>query len=163
MNPNPSSNPHLEPVALAPTPTPKPTNPTTSISNAADFLVRTLRRRSLVFLISDFHADALDKPLGKLARKHDTIALRVTDPLESALPRAGRVVLIDPETGFETTVNTSNANLRMGYRKLTTRQQEGISSVLKKHGIDSAILETDKDTLPALHKLLKRRSRKRST
>jgi uncharacterized protein (DUF58 family) len=141
----------------------RPERPTTSIAAACDFLVRTLRRRSLVFLISDFHADALDKPLGKLARKHDTIALRVTDPLESALPRAGRVVLIDPETGFETTVNTSNANLRMGYRKLTTRQQEGISSVLKKHGIDSAILETDKDTLPALHKLLKRRSRKRST
>ena len=143
--------------------TAKPTNPTTSISNAADFLVRTLRRRSLVFLISDFHADPLEKPLGKLSRKHDTIALRVTDPLEAKLPRGGRVVLIDPETGFETTVNTSNANLRMGYQKLMARQHEGVSSILKKFGIDSAILETDRDTLPALHKLLKRRSRKRSS
>jgi uncharacterized protein (DUF58 family) len=143
--------------------TAKPTNPTTSISNAADFLVRTLRRRSLVFLISDFHADPLEKPLGKLSRKHDTIALRVTDPLEAKLPRGGRVVLIDPETGFETTVNTSNANLRMGYQKLMARQHEGVSSILKKFGIDSATLETDRDTLPALHKLLKRRSRKRSS
>ncbi len=143
--------------------TAKPTNPTTSISNAADFLVRTLRRRSLVFLISDFHADPLEKPLGKLSRKHDTIALRVTDPLEAKLPRGGRVVLIDPETGFETTVNTSNANLRMGYQQLMARQHEGVSSILKNFGIDSAILETDRDTLPALHKLLKRRSRKRSS
>jgi uncharacterized protein (DUF58 family) len=141
--------------------TARPERPTTSISAACDFLVRTLRRSSLVFMISDFHSDPLDKPLGKLARKHDAIALRVVDPLESKLPRGGRVVLMDPETGFETTVNTSNANLRMGYKKLMARQHEGVSSVLKKHGIDSAVLETDKDTLPALHKLLKRRSRKR--
>jgi hypothetical protein len=43
------------------------------------------------------------------------------------------------------------------------RQHEGVSSILKKFGIDSATLETDRDTLPALHKLLKRRSRKRSS
>src|SRR5688572_1400262 len=87
----------------------------TSIANACDFLIRTLRRKAFVFMISDFFDDPIDKALGKLARKHETIALQVTDPLETTLPRAGRVVLADPETGWEVMVNTNNANLRMGY------------------------------------------------
>jgi uncharacterized protein (DUF58 family) len=132
------------------------------VAGACDFLVRTLRRKSVVFLISDFFSDPLDKPLGKLSKKHETIALRVSDPLESRLPKGGRVVMIDPETGFETMVNTSNPNLRMGYAKLMARQQEGVAAIFKKHGIDSADLLTDGNILAELHKLLKKRSRKRS-
>ncbi len=140
----------------------KPEQPGTSVAEACDFLVRTLRRKSVVFLISDFFSDPLEKPLGKLAKKHETIALRVLDPLEATLPKAGKVVMLDPETGFETLVNTSNANLRMGYSKLMKRQQEGVAAIFKKHGIDAADLSTDGDTLAALHRLLKKRSRRRS-
>jgi uncharacterized protein (DUF58 family) len=140
----------------------RPEKPGTSVAGACDFLVRTLRRKSLVFLISDFFSDPLDKPVGKLARKHETIALRVLDPLEGKLPKAGRVVMVDPESGFETQVNSSNPNLRMGYAKLIRRQLEGVSAIFKKHGIDSADLKTDGDTLAALHQLLKKRGRKRS-
>jgi len=140
----------------------KPETPGTSVAEACDFLVRTLRRKSVVFLISDFFADPLEKPIGKLARKHETIALRVMDPLETKLPKAGKVVMIDPETGCETLVNTSNPNLRRGYAKLMNRQQEGVAAIFKKHGIDSADLLTNGDTLAALHQLLKKRSRRRS-
>jgi uncharacterized protein (DUF58 family) len=142
--------------------TARPDKPGTSVAEACDFLIRTLRRRSLVVLVSDFHSDPLDKPLGKLARKHETIALRVIDPLEAKLPKAGRVTLIDPETGFETQVNTNNPNLRMAYSKLMRRHHEGTEALFKKHGIDAADLETDRDSLPALHQLLRKRSRKRS-
>lgn len=140
----------------------RPADRGTSIEAACDFLVRTLHRKSLVFLVSDFFADPLDKPLGKLSRKHETVALRVMDPLESQLPKAGKVVMIDPETGFETQVNTDNPNLRMAYGKLMKRQQEGVTSLFRKHGIDSADLATHGDTLASLHRLLKRRSRKRT-
>jgi uncharacterized protein (DUF58 family) len=140
----------------------RPSRPGTSVAEACDFLVRTLRRKSLVFMISDFYSDPLEKPLGKLARKHETIALRVLDPLEARLPKAGKVVMMDPETGFETIVNTGNPNLRMGYGKLMQRQQEGVAAVFKKHGIDTTDLFTDGDTIAALHKLLKKRSRRRS-
>jgi uncharacterized protein (DUF58 family) len=134
----------------------------TSISSACDFLIRTLRRKAFVFLISDFFDDPIEKALGKLARKHETIALQVTDPLESTLPRAGRVVLTDPETGWEIQVNTNNANLRMGYEKLMRRQHEGIQTICKKHGIDLAQISTDRDRLQDLHRLLKKRARKRT-
>lgn len=140
----------------------KPTKPGTSVAAACDFLVRTLRRKSVVFMISDFFSDPLDKPLGKLSKKHETIALRVLDPLESKLPKAGRVIMIDPETGFETLVNTGNANLRMGYAKLMRRQMEGVAAIFKKHGIDSADLMTNGDTLAALHRMLNQRSRRRT-
>jgi uncharacterized protein (DUF58 family) len=141
--------------------TTNPARPGTSVKEACDFLVRTLRRRALVFLISDFHSDPLDRPLGKLARKHETLALHVTDPLEAHLPKAGKVIMVDPESGFETLVNTSNSNLRMSYEKLSRRHREGVASVMKKHAIDSAKLSTTSDPLPALHQLLKRHSRKR--
>ena len=134
----------------------------TSIASACDFLIRTLRRKAFVFLISDFFDDPIDKALGKLARKHETIALQVTDPLETMLPRAGRVVLTDPETGWEVMVNTNNANLRMGYEKLMRRQHEGTRSICKKHGIDHAQISTDRDRLQDLHRLLKKRARKRT-
>lgn len=140
----------------------KPAEPGTSVAAACDYLVRSLRRKTLVFMISDFFSDPLDRPMGKLARKHETVALRITDPLEAKLPKAGRVIMIDPETGFETLVNTNNPNLRMGYQRLMSRQQEGAASIFKKHGIDSADLTTRGDTLADLHRLLKRRSRKRA-
>lgn len=140
----------------------KPGLPGTSVKDACDFLIRTLRRKSLVFLLSDFFDDPLDKPLGKLARKHETIALQISDPLEMALPKAGKVVLTDPETGWETLVNTNNANLRMGYEKLMRRQMEGVVATFDKHGIDHARISTDRDRLRDLHRLLKGRARKRT-
>jgi len=141
--------------------TTNPTRPGTSIKDACEFLSRMLRRRSLVFMLSDFHSDPLDRPLGKLARKHEVLALHVSDPLEAQLPAAGKVVMVDPETGFETLVNTSNANLRMSYEKLTRRHREGVASLMKKHAIDAADLSTTSDPLPALHQLLKRHGRRR--
>ena len=140
----------------------RPMRAGTSIAAAATTLLQALPRKSLVFLLSDFLADPIDKPLGKLAAKHDTIAIRITDPLEQKLPKAGRVTLEDPETGWQTSVNTSNPNLRMAYAKLMSRQQEGTVSIFKKHGIDYAELTTSEDPIPALHSLLKRRIRKRS-
>ncbi|WP_193213092.1 DUF58 domain-containing protein [Luteolibacter marinus] len=134
----------------------------TSIAAACDFLIRTLRRKAFVFMISDFFDDPIDKPLGKLARKHETIALQVSDPMEMSLPKAGRVVLTDPETGWEAMVNTNNANLRMGYEKLMRRQAEGVRSICKKNGIDLAQISTDRDRLGDLHRLLKKRARKRT-
>ena len=139
----------------------QPNNPGTSIEAASTTLIHTLPRKSLVFLISDFHADSIDKPLGKLAAKHDTIAIRITDPLEKKLPRGGRVTLEDPETGWQTSINTSNPNLRMAYEKMMLRQHEGVVTLLKKHGIDFAELSTTSDPIPSLHAMLNRRVRKR--
>jgi uncharacterized protein (DUF58 family) len=139
----------------------RPAKHGTSIEEACNALVKTLKRKALIFMISDFQAEVIDKPLGKLARKHETVALRVIDPVERNLPRVGKVVLLDPESGIEMTVNTNNQNLGKAYEQMMIRQSEGVASIFRKHGIDSAILPTDSDALPALHQLLKRRGKRR--
>lgn len=138
----------------------KPAHKGTSIEKACRFLLHTLRRRALVFMLSDFFADPLDRPLGTLSHKHEIIALRLNDPLEKRIPGVGRVVMQDAETSLESLVNTSNQNLRMAYRKLMRRHREGVDRLLRKHGIDSATLATDGDPLRELHRLFRRRSRR---
>jgi uncharacterized protein (DUF58 family) len=139
-----------------------PDDPRTAIPTACDFLLHTVKRKALVFLISDFVCHDLQRPLGALASKHDVIALRVTDPMEERLPKVGTVNLTDPETGWQSTVNTNNSNVRMGFRKLTRRHQEGITQLFNQKGIDHLSLTTTGDYLPDLHKLFKNRTRRRN-
>ena len=139
-----------------------PEKPGTNIPAACDFLLHTIKRKALVFLISDFLGHDLNRPLGALASKHDTIALRITDPMEEKLPKIGKVNLTDPETGWQTTVNTNNANVRMGFDKLTRRHREGITRLFDQKGIDHLNLSTTKDYLPDLHRLFKNRTRRRN-
>ena len=139
-----------------------PDHPQTNLPAACDFLVHTLKRKALVFLISDFIDTEIQKPLGTLSRKHETIALRVFDPAERKLPDVGLVTLRDIETGHERIVNTHNSNVRMAYQKLSRRHREGVRRIFKKYGIDHASLSTASDYLPALHKLLKRHAMRKN-
>lgn len=139
-----------------------PENPTTSIPAAADFLLHTVKRKAVVFLISDFFAHDLKKPLSALANKHDAIALQVTDPMERKLPRVGKITLADPETGIQTTVNTNNASVRTGFARLSQQHYEGLAKLFKQHGIDHLKLSTTEDYLPHLHRLFKERIRRRN-
>ncbi|MGE9267993.1 MAG: DUF58 domain-containing protein [Verrucomicrobiales bacterium] len=132
----------------------------TSLATAARFLHRTLPRRSLVFLISDFIDWGFEKPLSTLARQHELIALQTIDPVEKDLPDAGRVLLRDAESGHLIDLNTSNPNVRMGYQKLSRRYREGLRAFFKKNAVDHLEVPTTGDYLPALHRLLKQRARR---
>lgn len=128
----------------------------TSIANACDFINKTLKRKSLVFMLSDFMDHDFSKKMGALAKQHETIAIRIYDPVEEELPMVGKVNLTDPETGWQTMVNTNNANVRMGYSKLNRRRLEGLKKVFNRYKIAYMETATDKDFLPALHQLFKR-------
>ncbi|MBR00497.1 MAG: DUF58 domain-containing protein [Verrucomicrobiales bacterium] len=141
--------------------TARPPEEGTSLSAACSFALQTLKRKSLIFLISDFIDWGFEKPLGSLARQHDVIALPLIDPLEKKLPNVGRVYLRDPENDQEVIVNTSNRNTRMGLEKLSRRYREGLAAFFKKHGIDNAVISTKHDYLSSLHRLLKQRARRR--
>lgn len=129
-----------------------------NLKKACEYLNRVHRKKALAFVISDFIDLQLDRSLLSTARNHDLVALRVEDPAEETLPKVGRVAMHDPETGYETIVNTSHSNVRMAYRKLRTRQIEGLEKYFKKGGIDYAKFRTDEDYFPKLLKLLKRRN-----
>lgn len=131
---------------------------TTDIGNACDFINRALPRKSLVFMLSDFMDHDFHKKLGALSKKHDTIAIRIFDPVEETLPKVGKVNLEDSETGWQTMVNTNNANVRMAYEKLNRRRLEALQKAFRKYQIDSMDASTTKDYLPALHRLFRRRA-----
>lgn len=138
--------------------TSKPHTPTTNLPAACKFLVRSVRRRALVFLISDFMDTDLGQPLATLAHKHETIALHLSDPLEKELPAVGKVNFRGSETGHLTMVNTSNSNVRMAYMKLSRRYREGMRRQFRRYGIDNVSLSTTENYLPSLQHLLKTRA-----
>ncbi len=139
----------------------EPSKPQTNIPAACKFLTHTVQRRSLVFMISDFMDHDLNRPIGALSHKHETIAVRIYDPVEKKLPQVGKVNLRDPETGAEVMVNTNNSNVRIAYEKLMRRQREAVDKTLKKHQIDSISLSTASDYLMPLHKFFRQRAKHR--
>lgn len=140
----------------------KPKSKGSSFEPACRALLQSEHRRGLVFMISDFMAPDMDQPLGTLARKHDTVALRVTDPSEMKLPDVGRVVMLDPETGDELLVSTGNTELRRRFEALQLQRAEETKRILRKHGVDNTDLSTAGDPLQPLHQLFRRRSRRRT-
>jgi uncharacterized protein (DUF58 family) len=124
---------------------------------------RTLKRRSLVFLVSDFLAtDGWARPLQELARRHDVIAVWITDPAEHELPDVGGLVMRDPESGHQLWVDTANPRVRTAYRDLVIRQREQVATNLRQSAVDALTLSTA-DTLlqPLLQFITYRRRRGR--
>jgi len=114
---------------------------------------RVLRRRSLVFLISDFLAsDGWDRGLHELARRHDVIAVWITDPAERDLPDVGGLALRDPETGDQVWVDTSDLRLRRAYRDLVAAHRDRVAATLRGAAVDVLELSTAE---PLLHPLLR--------
>lgn len=132
----------------------------TSLAGPVHLLKNAVRKRSLVFLLSDFlFEEDLASDLRIVNRKHDLVAIQVSDPAELALPAAGYVRLEDPETGRQVEVNTSNPRVRAAYRKQAALWQEEIDRQFKRLSIDKISLRTDEEYLPALHSFFKRRER----
>lgn len=122
---------------------------------------RALRRRSLVFVISDFQAgDAWHRPLQDLARRHDVVAVWVSDPAEQELPDVGGLVVRDPETGQQLWVDTSDGRLREGYRELVARQRATVAAALRTAAVDALELSTAEALLSPLLRFITRRRRR---
>lgn len=136
----------------------RPLRHQTDLAPPVHILQNHMRRRSLVFLISDFlFPGDVAGELKTVSRQHDIVAVQVSDPAEHALPSAGRVRLEDPETGSQIEVNTSSAKLRRQYAEEAARWQEELESQFRKLAIDKIALRTDQEYLPALHAFFKGR------
>lgn len=132
----------------------------TDVGGALERLNRLLRRRSIVFLFSDFQSPSFARPLGLTARRHDLVALPLTDPREETLPDIGTVRLEDTESGELLEVATSDKKVRKAFEDGVRAQAEALASELRKAGVDRVPLRTDKDWLPALQSFFKNRERR---
>jgi uncharacterized protein (DUF58 family) len=132
---------------------------------ALEFVMHIHKHRAIVFLLSDFlgngfSPDQVRIPLGIAARRHDLVAIPITDPAEWTLPRVGLVDLEDTETGEIVTVNTSNARLRRGYEEHMKSMLARRDRLFRQLGIDSIQLHTHEDFTPKLHKFFQQRARR---
>jgi uncharacterized protein (DUF58 family) len=115
---------------------------------AADGIVR---RRSLVFVVSDFISEpGWAEALGRLTRRHEVVAVRVVDPAEMALPDVGLVTVEDAETGEQLFIDASDPAFRARYAAEAERQEAELIAQLGKSGADILELATDEDLLEVL-------------
>ncbi len=133
---------------------PRPATSAGSATALADLLTAaagTLKRRSLVFVVSDFISQpGWQHALGRLARRHDVVAVRLWDPLEMALPDVGLVTLQDAETGEQLFVDGSDPAFRERYAAIAEEQEQALLQALAECGADVVELATDDDLLDAL-------------
>jgi uncharacterized protein (DUF58 family) len=108
--------------------------------------LRLVRRRSLLFLLSDFISVPGWAPwLARLAQRHEVIAVRLYDPLETKLPDIGGVLMQDAETGEQVWVDTHDAGFRRRFAAAAARREEALRSALADAGVDTLELATDDD------------------
>jgi uncharacterized protein (DUF58 family) len=122
----------------------------------------TTRRRSLVFVMSDFiGAAGWDRPLALLTHRHEVVVIRVVDPAELELPDLGLILVEDAETGEQLLVDTSDPMLRERLREQVGAREEELAEGMRKAGVDAHRITTDQDLLAALVGLVRRSGRVR--
>jgi uncharacterized protein (DUF58 family) len=123
-------------------------------TSLADLLITastTIRRRSLVFVVSDFiSTPGWPDALARLAQRHDVIAVRLFDPLEMALPEIGLVTVEDAETGEQLFVDSADAAFRERYAHVAERHEAELRAALARSGADTIELATDDDLLESM-------------
>jgi uncharacterized protein (DUF58 family) len=114
----------------------------TSIAGALETLRRAVPKRAVVFLISDFQDQGFEKTLRVVARKHDIVAIAVSDPREAVLPDVGLVAIEDPETGDRTVLDSGSARVRRAYAARAEGVRAASRAALARTGVDVLELST---------------------
>ncbi len=137
-------------------------NSGTDLFGLNKFLRQVLKRRSVIFIISDFFDPSFGENLAQLSSKHDVTAVVIEDPLDHSLPNLGLLTVKDPETGQKTVIDTSQKRVREKYQELQLAHREKLVKSFRKYGVGSIWLGTDKDFIPAIRSyfLSKERGRK---
>lgn len=136
----------------------------TNIAEALRYLGRVYKRRALVFLVSDFQDTGYEAELRIAARRHDLVAIAISDPRETSLPDAGLVELQDPETGEVFLADTSSRAVREAFGAAAAASEETKRLIFSRSGIDNVELsttDTDDDVVLKIRKLFGRRERRR--
>ncbi|HNV86922.1 MAG TPA: DUF58 domain-containing protein [Candidatus Omnitrophota bacterium] len=139
----------------------KPQNPKTNYEASFDFTNRLLTRRAVVFLVSDFlNFPENSTPLRILSKKHDLIAIRITDPRELEIPQLGYLEMEDPETGEIVTVDTGSRKIAEAFRKITAAKREKTEDFLRSLGVDIIDIQTGASYVDPIIRFFRSRERR---
>lgn len=132
----------------------------TNLSVALEYLNKVVARRSVVFVISDFMAPDYTKALTVAGRRHDVVAMPVTDPGEERLPDIGLLTFEDAETGEQIEINTSSRVVQTAFAANEERRRRDLDKLFGSRGVDVVPLATNEDYLIALRLFFERRERR---
>jgi len=134
---------------------------TTRLDELLRAAARFLRRRSTVFVASDFISEpGWEKTLGQLAQRHEVVAVRLLDPLELELPDLGLIPIRDLETGAQLLVDTHDAGFRKRFARIAAQREADLRQVLAQAGVDTLELSTDGDLVDAIMRFTELRKRR---
>jgi uncharacterized protein (DUF58 family) len=139
----------------------KPVGRGTDIAGVTNHLARTLSQKTIIFLISDFDAPNIERPLKILAQRHDVVAVTVEDPSERQLPDIGLARFVDPETGQTFEIDTSSSRVRGEYERQVMTEREGRKHLLRRLAIDEVPVRTDGNYIEPLLRFFRQRETQR--
>jgi uncharacterized protein (DUF58 family) len=139
----------------------RPQGTRTRIASALEHVSNVQKRRAVVFLISDFIDSGYDDLLAATARRHDLVAVSMTDPRELELPRAGLVTLEDAETGGVRVIDTSSARVRRAFERASRERLASRRVLLRRSGVDEIPLRADRPAFGALLEFFRMREGRR--
>lgn len=138
----------------------RPEDSQTDLNIALEYLIKVIRRRSIVFLISDFLTENYQKALQVANKKHDVIAMDIIDPREVELPNIGLIELEDAETGETILIDTTSAQVRSSFFVGSERDRLEREKFFKSIGVDSITIHTDRSYVEPIVKFFRMRAKR---
>ena len=129
----------------------RPQSVATDLSVLLKSALNTIKRRSLVFIVSDFISEpGWESSLNLLSQRHETLAIRLWDPRERELPDIGPILIEDAETGEQLYVDTHDRAFRQRFREMAEEREGRLKDAFRRAGVDALSLSTEEDLVRAI-------------
>lgn len=135
----------------------KPEGKGTSISSALKYTNSILRKKSILFLISDFHDQGYEHHLAAAAEKHDLVCIQLLDPREETAPNRGLYRFVDPESGRTRLYDGRSPQARKEWEALYYKRQKALKSMIREKGADFLTLHAGEDWVQPLSRFFMQR------
>lgn len=139
-----------------------PSAPFTNLTPLLEGGLNAIKKRSLIFIISDFiSAPGWERPLSLLTQRHEVIAIRLWDPHEMELPDIGPVIMEDAETGEQMYIDTHDKNFRQRFQAAAQQRERVLNAAFKRCGVDVLSISTGDDLVKAIVRFASVREKRR--
>lgn len=140
----------------------RPQQVVTNLAPLLEAALHTIKRRSLLFVITDFISEpGWERPLNLLSRRHELLAIRLWDPREVELPDVGPIIMEDAETGQQLYVDTRDKKFRQRFYEAAQKREADLRATFKRAGVDALSLSTEEDLVRAIVRFAALRARRR--
>ena len=138
----------------------KPENKGTDISIALEYLLKVTKRKTVCFLLSDFITEGFERALRIANKRHDMVAVSITDPRELEIPNVGFVELEDAETGEITLIDTADRKMMERFNRFNVKNMEERAKLFRGMGVDLVDVRTDSSYVEPIMKFFRAREKR---